>query len=137
MRIQYAVICHDFQDGPWDGATNILGVRHKLFVPCKIGGTSAPGQRRAAVPLKLVVSLIEGAPGQHHIWVSVRGPGQPAPKTLPPLLVEWDDWSPTFFAIIDIYLEVFDDGMYEFSLLVDGEPLGSVPLPVEVVPTPG
>ncbi len=140
MRIQYAVVCHDFQDGEWDGVTNLWGVRHKLFATYaapKLGQPEpGPGQRKAAVPLKLVVSLIDGAPGPHHIWATVRGPGQPAPKAIPPLNIVWDDWSPTFFAIIDVYLELFENGVYEFGILVDGQPLGSVPLPVELVPAP-
>ena len=131
MRIQYAVVCHEFQDGHWFGVTNLIGVCHKLVAPVH----PANGER-STVPVTLVVSLIEGAPGWHSVWVSVRDPSTEVSTTLPPLKIDWDEESPTFFTIFDVPLQVSGSGLYEFNILVDGEPVGSVPLPVEVAPPP-
>ena len=132
MRIQYAVVCHQFQDGEWDGVTNLIGVRHKLFAT--VQGTAEGAAAR--VPLTLVVSLIEGKPGWHQVWAAVRSPSTRPPQTLPRLDIEWDEASPTFFAIYEVLLDAVENGVYEFTILVDGEPLGSVPLPVEVISVP-
>ena len=140
MRLQYAVVCQEFQDGEWDGATNLYGVRHKLFVssyPTSSGTLQDPPVAQAQVPVKLVISLIDGEPGSHNVWVSVRQPGGDVWKKIPPLAIEWDEASPTFFVIFDIGFELFEEGTYEFMILVDGQPLGTVPLPVEIIPMPG
>ena len=69
MRIQYAVICHDFQDGEWEGVTNLGGVRHKLFAPMQLDPAADPDGPKPPVPIKLVVSLIDGEPGWHNVPV--------------------------------------------------------------------
>ena len=132
MRLQYAVICHEFQDGQWDGVTNLLAVHHKLFL-----GVPLNEDTPADVPLKLVVSLIDGQVGQHRVYVNIRRPsGAPGPK-VPLLTIDWDEASPTFFVVYDILLGILEEGTYEFTVLVDGEPICTVPLPVELMPRPG
>jgi hypothetical protein len=84
-----------------------------------------------------VVSLIDGKPGWHNVWVSIRRPNQQPLKRLPSMDIEWDEESPTFFIVMDINFQVFENGVYDFAILVDGDPLGTVPLPVEIVPLPG
>ncbi|MCH7552806.1 MAG: hypothetical protein IIC82_02260 [Chloroflexi bacterium] len=128
MRIQYAVVCHHFEDGQWFGVTNLLGVCHKLVAPA-----SGPGSR---VPLRLVVSLIDGEIGWHKVWVTVRYPSLRIDSKIPPLDIDWDEDSPTFFTIFEVPLEVTEEGVYEFTILADGEPLGTVPLPVEIAAVP-
>lgn len=136
MRLQYSVICHEFQDGEWDGVTNLYAVRHKLFTTFNPSADKGAATDRK-VPLRLVISLIDGTVGLHRVWVSIRQPnGEPAPK-IPPLTIDWDAASPTFFVIFDINLDASENGVYDFNILVDGDPLGTVPLPVEVVPLPG
>ena len=135
MRIQYAVVCHDFEDGEWYGVTNLRGVRHKLYASVD-PGYFEDGGTHYGLPVKLVVSLIEGTPGNHTIHVSVRRPTGEAHRKIMPLPIAWDEASPTFFAIFDINLEVAGNGTYEFAILADGEPLGTVPLPVELSPLP-
>jgi hypothetical protein len=137
MRVQYAVICHDFQDGEWEGVTNLGGVRHKLFAPMRLNPDAAPDDPKPPIPIKLVVSLIDGVPGWHNVWVSIRRPSQQPIKKLPSVDIEWDEASPTFFIVMDINFQVFENGIYDFNILVDGDPLGTVPLPVEIVPIPG
>lgn len=133
MRIQYAVVCHEFQDGHWFGVTNLIGVCHKLVAPVQ---PSEDGEL-PVVPLTLVVSLIDGAVGRHKVWVAVRDPRGEVSTTLPPLEIDWDEESPTFFTIFEVPLRIAGSGVYEFNILVDGEPVGSTPLPVEVAPPPG
>ncbi len=133
MRIQYAVVCHEFQDGHWFGVTNLIGVCHKLVAPVQ---PPADGEL-PVVPLTLVVSLIDGAVGRHKVWVAVRDPHGEVSTTLPPLEIDWDEDSPTFFTIFEVPLRIAGSGVYEFNILVDGEPVGSTPLPVEVAPPPG
>ena len=134
MRIQYAVVCHEFQDGHWFGVTNLIGVCHKLVAPVQPPDDDG---ELPVVPLTLVVSLIDGAVGRHNVWVAVRDPRGEVSTTLPPLEIDWDEESPTFFTIFEVPLRIAGSGVYEFNILVDGEPVGSTPLPVEVAPPPG
>ena len=127
MRLQYAVVCHRFEDGEWFGVTNLFGVCHKLVAPVE----RSEGGRAPWVPLQLVVSLIDGEPGWHKVWVNVRYPSLQVFDKVPKMDIEWDEASPTFFAIFELPLEVLEEGVYEFNIIVDGEPVGSVPLPVE------
>lgn len=133
MRIQYAVICHDFEDGEWHGVVNLRAVHHKLYAGLPI--ETADGVAKP-FPLRLVVSLIEGSIGPHRLWVNVRGPDGQAQARVPALDIDWTADSPTFYAIFEIALEARGDGIYEFHVLGDGEPLGSVPLPAEFTPVP-
>ena len=139
MRLQYAVICHEFQDGEWEGVTNLLGVRHKLYGPYNASGqASEPDSTtpKPPIPIKLVISLIDGRPGVHTVWVTVRRPDGQVATAAPHLKIDWDEASPTFFAIYDVNFQVFENGTYDFNILVDGEPIGTTPLPVEVYPVP-
>ena len=140
MRLQYAVVCHEFQDGQWEGVTNLYGVRHKLFAsynPEVVSRAEALSDSpKPPLALKLVISLIDGPPGAHRVWASVRRPSGGVSSPAPPIEIDWDQESPTFFVIVDVGLEVHENGTYEFNILVDGTPVGTVPLPVEVIPAP-
>ena len=140
MRLQYAVICHEFEDGEWDGVTNLHAVRHKLFVSFPEAGLANtagdPEAPKPPIPIKLVISLIDGEPGLHTILVSIRRPTGTLLNRIPSLVIDWDEASPTFFVIFDIKFQVFENGTYDFRILADGDPMGTVPLPVQVVAAP-
>ena len=132
MRIQYAVVCHEFQDGQWFGVTNLIGVCHNFVVPIE-----SSQDESQVVHVNLVVSLIDGDPGWHNVCVTVRDPCGEISTSVKPLMIDWDKESPTFFTIFEVPLRITVVGIYEFNILVDGEPVGSVPLPVELSPPPG
>jgi hypothetical protein len=130
LRLQYAILCDDAEEAPLS-THNVTGLKSVVAATVAWQGEPSEPAPRVRVPLKLklLASVLGGEPGSHNVWLVIRVPGEREPMMAGPRNFNWTD-TPIHRFLINIDIKAPRSGLYEFQLLVDGEPLAVVPLPV-------
>ena len=89
-------------------------------------GTDAPPP--VAFSTKLILSLYGGTPGAHQGMLSIRYEVDGRTMPAKPFPLDWPQEALGKFLEININGHLFGPGLYEISILMDGEPLHSIPL---------
>ena len=122
MRLQWIVPC-ERRDG------NVL---HGTYGHFDVAGMWQGPTRPQQIPFKIFLAacLIEGSAGKHIAHFTIRPPKGQA-GSIPPIEFEWPKEQFTHLVDINIDMNVpFIDGVWEFSMLVDGTPMGAALVPI-------
>ena len=135
MRMAFGLFCEKVEDkNPW--GYNLYGVKHGLTFEGK--WTRGPVGNLPPIPIEgvLFISLLDGTLGKHRVMVAPWRNDQQQADAPPPVNFEWAGENTHQYLLIHISFKVEAiSGLFEFRLLVDGEPLGIVPLMITIVET--
>ena len=126
MRMQSAVLCGSYQ--AVEGRDYTAGGGYTLTGVFSVMGFSGP----PPIPLskKLILLLIDGSSGQHRLLLTVSFSEKAEPFPSHVIEFDWPESYPHQVVEIDLEFPLPGAGLYDFHVLIDGEPMGSIPLRV-------
>ena len=71
--------------------------------------------------------LLDGEPGRHQLLLTVRRPGDEGPIAHVPVPFEWPAGDLSITLPFDLDMGLPGAGLYEFHILIDGEPITIIP----------
>ena len=128
MRLAYAVFCQSHNEVARVGTT-FRGVPGQVAFEIPYEGKPPTHYRFQHT---ICVGLAEGTPGTHSIWVVAQHPGRIHQLTPDVRRFRWPpgaSFHPVCFEL-DVQIAI-TSGTWEFDILMDAEPLGTVLLPIE------
>ena len=125
MLLQTAVICHGHETVQGQGVT-LIGVTPTLTI-----NTTFPGPADAPLPSipvneKIALFLLDGQNGPHQLLLTVQFPDSDTPVAPRPTPFEWPNGALSHFMELDLDMRLPGAGLYNFHILIDGEPLGII-----------
>ena len=131
MRLQSAVICDGFETVPGQGIT-VKGVSGTLSIQGTYRGPAGTPQPSIPINRKIVLLLLDGENGPHQLLLTVKHSEREAPIASRPVPFEWPAGEPTHLMELDLDMRLPGAGLYDFHILIDGEPLVIIPLRIIV-----
>lgn len=120
--LKYALFCRDTEEGP-GGELILKDVVDLIDLPPPPESADPKPRIVAEIDLNLAFCIAGATPGNHHLMVAIKGPGQPL--DLPPTqAIDWEEgilfqrWIKTF------RIPVQQAGLHIAAILLDGTPLG-------------
>ena len=120
--LKYALFCRDTEEGP-GGELTLKDVVDLIDLPPPTESADPKPRIVAEIDLNLAFCIAGATPGNHHLMVAIKGPGQPL--DLPPTqAIDWEEgilfqrWIKTF------RIPVQQAGLHIAAILLDGTPLG-------------
>jgi len=131
MRLQTAAICDGFETVQGQGYT-LIGVSGALIIEGTYRGR--PGTPQPTIPInrKIVLMLLDGQNGPHQLLLTVQNSVSESPIASRPVHFEWPDDAPSHLIELDLDMGLPGAGLYDFHILIDGEPLVVIPLRIIV-----
>jgi len=131
--LQYAVFCRDMRIEP--GEISILGIMDSVIGNVQ-SNTIEPQHEELSLPIRhslvLALGLIGVSRGKHRIWIAVQTPSGSLQKPSMPQEFEIKRCSGITHMKANINLEIMENGVYRLFILLDGEPLKEIGLPVSI-----
>lgn len=136
MRLQSGIICDAFEVVPGYGYT-VSGVSPVITVEGVWRGP--PGSSPPPIPItkKLLLILLDGLDGPHNLLLTVLYSGREDPIVTRPISFDWPAEAPSHLMDIELNMSLPGGGLYDFHILVDGEPIATIPLRIVVNVTHG
>ena len=131
MRLQTGLFCDAYNIVPEQGYV-FTGVTPTYIVTGIYRGL--PGSSHPPVPLtkKLTLILLDGDYGSHSLLSAVQYSGHETPVSDRPIEFIWPEGAYSHLIEVELDMKLPGSGLYDFHILVDGEPLGTVPLQIVV-----
>jgi len=131
--LQYAVFCREMLIEP--GAISILGIIDAVIGNIK-SDSAGPSLEELSPPMRhnlvLALGLIGVDRGKHRMWIAVQTPsGALEQSSMPQEFEVTRDYGITHVKA-NIRLDIVENGVYRLCVLLDGEPLKEIELPVDI-----
>ena len=120
--LKYALFCRDTEEGP-GGELILKDVVDLIDLPPPTESADPKPRIVAEIDLNLAFCIAGATPGNHHLMVAIKGPGQPL--DLPPTqAIDWEEGILFQRWIKAFRIPVQQAGLHIAAILLDGTPLG-------------
>lgn len=120
--LKYALFCRDTEEGP-GGELILKDVVDLIDLPPPPESADPKPRIVAEIDLNLAFCIAGATPGNHHLMVAIKGPGQPL--DLPPTqAIDWEEGILFQRWIKAFRIPVQQAGLHIAAILLDGTPLG-------------
>ena len=123
MRLHSAVLCDSYEAIPGAGY-NFSGVTPTLTFTGIWHGQPGASPPPLPVRKRLVLLLLDGEVGPHNLLISVLHSGNPTPVLDRPIPFSWPADVRSWPIDIELEMRLPGGGLYDFHILIDGEPSG-------------
>ena len=131
--LQYAVFCRDMLIEP--GEISILGIMDAVVGNIASNSVEPPFDELSLSvrhSLVLALGLVGVERGKHRIWIAVQTPSGKLEKPSSPQEFEVRRDSGITHMKANINLDIIENGVYRLYILLVGEPLKEIGLPVSI-----
>ena len=131
--LQYAVFCRDMRIEP--GEISILGITDAVIGNVRSSIVESLDDELSQPirhSLVLALGLIGVERGKHRIWIAFQTPSGSLQQPSMPQEFEVKRCSGITHMKANINLEIVENGVYRLLILLDGEPLKEIGLPVSI-----